>query len=217
MLSSISDIRNNIKSNNVDVLKEALEFAKACLADERDRGKAAETRAAATLAVLGLIAGLVVPQAQTLGVIDNDTGWFLLVGYIAPLVFLVRGLLCAVRVLAVSKRYRNTPELVFALPEYSYKDALREEIAAVIWEYRHAVQPTTAKLYWLDRCQRSGVIAIVLLAVFAVAVIVSHQEWFEISRGVTVAFAVLVAIVFAGELLATRGGIWSGWGKERRG
>lgn len=217
MVSSISDIRDNIRSNNVDVLKQSLEFARACLADERDRGKAAETRAAATLAVLGVIAGLVVPQAQTLGAIDNDSGWFLVVGYIAPLAFLVWGLICALRVLAVSKRYRNKPERVFAFPEYSYKDALREEIAAIIWEYRHTVEPTTNKLYWLDRCQRSGVKAIILLAGFAVAVIVVHQEWFEIPCCMTVAFAVLVSIVFARELLAARGGIWSGWGKRGRG
>ena len=212
MPTSQSAIRDRITSNDIDVLRQSLAFASTCLADERERGKTAETRAAAMLAVLGVVAGLVVPQAATLGTIDNGTNLFLLVGYVAPLPFVLRGLVYAVRVLSVSRRFRNTPELVFALQEHSQAEALRTEIAAVVWECRQTVQPTTAKLHWLYRCQLNGLAAFILLAIFAVAVVVGRQEWFEMAPCVTLVFGVLVTVVFAGEGWLARRGIWS---KER--
>lgn len=208
MSSSMSEIRGRITSDDVDVLRQSLAVASACLADERDRSKTAETRAAAMLAVLGVIAGLVVPQATTLGPLNNGTGWFLFVAYISPLLFLLKGLIYAVRVLSVSMRFRNTPERLFSFQDGSEQEALRLEIAAAIWEYRQSVQPTTAKLYWLDRCQRSGLTAVIFLAVFATAVIVARQQWFEIPLCVTLVFGLLVAVMFAGESLVARRGIW---------
>ena len=210
MPTSQTEIRERITSNDLDVLRQSLAFASACLADERDRSKTAETRAAAMLAVLGVIAGLVVPQAATLGgAVDMGTNLFLLVGYIAPLLFILRGLVYAVRVLSVSRRFRNTPELLFALQEHSQPEALRVEIAAVVWEYRQTVQPTTTKLHWLYRCQLNGLAALILLAIFAVAVVVGRQEWFEMPPCVTLVFGVLVAVVFASEGLVAQRGIWS--------
>lgn len=209
MSSSMSEIRHKITSNDVEVLKQSLAVASTCLADEKDRSKTAETRAAAMLAVLGVIAGLVVPRSATLGAIDTGTGWFLLVGYVAPLLFLLRALVYAVRVLSVSIRWRNIPERLFALQECSQQEALRAEVAAVLWEYRQVVQPTTEKLYWLYRCQRNGLAAIFLLATFAVAVVVGRQQWFEIPLCVTLVFGVLVAVVFVGESLLAQRGIWN--------
>lgn len=210
MSTSQSEIRDRITSNDIDVLRQSLAFASACLSDERERSKTAETRAAAMLAVLGVIAGLVVPQAAMLGAIDNGTNWFLLVGYIAPLLFILKGLVYAVRVLSVARRFRNTPDLAFALQEYSHAEALRAEIAAIVWEYRQAVQPTTAKLYWLYRCQLNGLAALILLAIFAVAVVVGRQEWFEMPLCGALLFGVLVAVVFVGEGWVAQRGIWSG-------
>ena len=209
MSSSMPEIRDKITSDDREVLKQSLAVASACLADEKERSKTAETRAAAMLAVLGVIAGLVVPQAATLGAIDSGTGWFLLVGYIAPLLFLLRALVYAVRVLAPSIRCRNTPERLFAFQECSEQEALRAEIAAVVWEYRQGVQPTTDKLYWLYRCQRNGLVAIFLLAAFAVALVMERQQWFEIPLYVTLVVGILVAVMFAGESLVARGGIWN--------
>ena len=107
MTDSVAEIRDRVTSNEIEVLKQSLAFANVCLADEKDRGKTAETRAAAMLAVLGVIAGLVVPEAQALGAIKDSASWFLLIGYIAPLLFLLRGVTFAWRVLGVSQRFRK--------------------------------------------------------------------------------------------------------------
>ena len=85
---------------------------------------------------------------------------------------------------------------------------MREEIAAVIWEYGQIVEPTNTKLHCLQRCQRNGVAAIVFLAFFAVATIASGQTWFVVQPYVAIGLGLVVAVAFAGERFLSERGMW---------
>ena len=53
----LCEIRSKITSNDTEVLRHSLGFVQERLREEQDRGKAAETRAVAVLAILGILAG----------------------------------------------------------------------------------------------------------------------------------------------------------------
>ena len=77
----LREIRNQITANDVEVLRHSLGFVQERLREEQDRGKAAETRATAILAVLGILAGLIVPVATTIESVEETSRLFL---YVAP-------------------------------------------------------------------------------------------------------------------------------------
>ena len=66
----------------------------------------------------------------------------------------------------------------------------------MLWTYLQSIQPNTAKLFWLHRCQRNGVVAVVLLVLFGLAVIVTSNQWFEPSLCTSVVVSVVTAILF---------------------
>ena len=73
MPASISEIQQKITSEDIDVLRQSLEFVRRCLLQENERGKAAETRATVMLGILGVIATLVIPGAENLAT-NSKTG-----------------------------------------------------------------------------------------------------------------------------------------------
>lgn len=211
MPASQSEIRSQVTSNDVDVLRQSLEFVKGYLAQENERGRVAEVRATVMLAVLGVFAGLIIPRAEVFTKKTGDESWFLLVAFIASLFFLVKGIFYAIRVLGISKRYRSRPDSIYDFQTLSPADALREEIVAVIWEHEHATSPTTEKLFWLNRCQRNSVLAIFLFVLFGLAFIVAHKQWFGIPVCATLVLGAIVGSVFlVGDILAERFGLWGG-------
>ena len=204
------DIRNCITSNDVKVLEQSLTFVKQRAAREVDRGKAAETRATAMLAVLGVFTGLIVPRIESLANIAGDSRWFLLVVFLSSLLFLVRGLVYAIKVLSVGKQYQATPETVYDFQKLSYEDVLREEITTLLWECRQATRPNTEKLFWLNRCQRSGFIAISLFLVFGTLLVPMRGEWLSLPLWASACFGILtITLLFFGDRICEHfGEIW---------
>lgn len=204
------DIRNYITSNDAKVLEQSLTFVKQRAVQEAERGKVAETRATAMLAVLGILAGLVVPRIESLAKPAGDNWWFLLVAFLASLLFLGRGLFYAIKVLSVRKQYWVKPETVYDFQKLSYEDALREEITAILWECRQMAQPNTEKLFWLNRCQRSGFIAIALFLVFGTLLIFARKECLFLPLWASTCFGILaITLLFFGDrIFEYFGGIW---------
>lgn len=208
-MREISEIREQLASQDNKVLEQSLRFASARCAQEAERGKAAETRATAMLAILGILAGFIVPLVETVEAAKGDDKWSLLVLFLGSLLFLVKGLYNAVRVLGVSKTYRLEIETVFDFQPLSQPDALREEIAGLIWEYRKAIQPNTEKLFRLHRCQRSGLLAIIFFMLFGVLLLAAREEWFQLPLWAAGALAVLAVLLLAfSDKLFERLGIW---------
>ncbi len=204
------DIRNCITSNDVKVLEQSLTFVKQRAVQEVERGKAAETRATAMLAILGVLASLIVPRIESLVKIAGDSRWLLLVAFLASVLFLGKGLFYAIKVLSVRKPYRVALETVYDFQELSHEDALREEITAILWECRQAVQPNTEKLFWLNRCQRSGFTAIALFLVFGTLLVLVRAEWLCAPLWASACFGILVItlLFFGDRTLEYFGRIW---------
>ncbi len=209
-MREISEIRNKLSSQDTDVLEQSLRFASARRAQENERGKAAENRATAMLALLGILAGFIVPLAGTIEAAKGDEKWFLLVLFLASLLFIAKGLYNAVRVLGISKTYRLEIETVFDFQPLSRADALREEVAGLVWEYRKAIQPNTEKLFRLHRCQRSGLLSIIFLMLFGVLLLAAREKWLQLPSWAAIALAAIAVLLLVfGDTLFERCGIWS--------
>ena len=199
MPSSLDDIEKQLTSSDLIVLRQSLELAEKCLAREGERRDRGENRATAMLATLGVIAGLIVPQANTVAAsgLAVDERWFLFVCFVGCVLFLVRGLVYAMKVIIVAKQYQIEPEsAVYELQKLRPVEAIRKEVAAVLWTYCRAVQPTTEKLFWLHRCQRNSVVAVILLVLFGLTVFVIRDQWFELPSCASMVAGVVGAILF---------------------
>lgn len=206
-MREIREIKDQLTSQDIEVLEQSLRFANARCTHEAERGKAAENRATAMLAFLGILAGFIVPVIETVEKVQGDAKWTLLIVFLASLLFIVKGLYYAVRVLGVSKVYRLEIGTVFDFQPLSREDALREEIAGLIWEYRKAIQPNTVKHFRLHRSQRSGLVAVVTFMLFGILLIVVRQGWLELPSWSAVAFgaAALAVLVFGDRVFETFG------------
>ena len=212
MPASISEIRHRITSQNIDVLRQSLEFVRRCLVQENERGKAAETRATVMLGILGVIATLVIPSAKDLTRDTEPTNeqWFLLVCFVSCLLFLTKGLYYAIRTISISKGYRVQPSMVFDLQNGSHVEAVRAEISGIIWEYDQSIQYNNGKLFWLQRCQRSSCVSILILVLFDLGSIETFRHWIDISTCIPLGLSALFIILFFFlDLVSERmGGIW---------
>ena len=134
MPESIREIQSRITSQDVDVLRQSLEFVRQCHLQELERGRVAETRATVMLGILGVIATLVIPSAGVLTTSTelNDRQWFLLVCFVACLLFLAKALAYAIRTISISKRYRLEPIMVYDQQTGSRIESLQAEISGVI-------------------------------------------------------------------------------------
>ena len=207
----LREIRNQITANDAEVLRHSLGFVQERLREEQDRGKAAETRATAILAVLGILAGLIVPFTTTIESVMETGRLFLYVIYAASISFLLRGIYYAIRILGIAKQFRLTPDSVYDFQSATLEDVLRDDVAATIWLYEQANEPNTRKLFWLNRAQRNGVIAIFLYAFLGASLFVLREELMTSPPLTTYAAATLAVLAW---LLvdrfaeARRFGIW---------
>ena len=212
MPSPISTIQQKITSEDVGVLKQFLEFAHRCLRQENERGKAAETRATVMLGILGVIATLVIPGAENLPANSKlgDASWLLLACYVSCLLFLAKALFYAIRTIGISKKYRLEPQMVFGLQDADQIEALRSEIAGIVWEYDQSIESNSGRLFWLHRCQRSTCIAIVILILFGFLSMEMLRHSIVLSAYLSIGLGVLsvVALLFLDHVAERMQGIW---------
>ena len=112
----LCEIRSKITSNDTEVLRHSLGFVQERLREEQDRGKAAETRAVAVLAILGILAGFIVPFAATIESVVECSRPFLYVIFAAPILFFLRGICYAIRILGITKQFRPHPPFCLRFP-----------------------------------------------------------------------------------------------------
>ena len=212
MPPSVSEIRGRITSVELDILRQSLEFARRCLERENERGKAAETRATVMLGALGVVISLVLPLASKVTPRNgpDEENWFLFVSFLSCLAFLLRALFYAVRIIGISKRYRVEPTIIYDLQALSPTDGLKEEIAAVMWEYHQTIQPNTDKLFWLHRCQRNSFVSLILLVFFGMGLIAVDRKWFEWWQCASFVVGILAPTLFMGldYVMERKGSIW---------
>lgn len=206
-------ILEQITASDIDVLEQSLAFVRERSALENERGKAAEARATAMLAILGILAGFIVPLIESIDGITGEIKWSLIATLFGSLLFLVKGLYYAVRILGVSKRHRLQIDSVFDFQPLSRADALREEIAGLVWECKQSTRPNTLHLFRLDRCQRSGFIAIILFMLFGILLLAADQHWIALPQWVAYVIGSTVLLMLClTDIIFEKNGIW---GKSR--
>ena len=212
MSTAITEIRQKITSNDIDVLKQSLEFARRCLVQENERGKAAETRATVMLGILGVIATFVITGAETLPTTSkpSDAEWLLLACFVSCLLFLLKALFYAIRTISVAKKYRVKPDMVLAWQQFSQADVLRTEIAGVLWEYDQSIVSNSGRLFLLQRCQRSSFIAILILVLFGFLSIEVLNDLIVVGSCVAVMFSLLsgLCLILLDRVVEGVQGIW---------
>ena len=202
MSSSINKIRQKITSEDIDVLRQFLEFVHRCLRQENERGKVAETRATVMLGILGAITTLAITGAENLLANSKlgDAGWLLLAScYASCLLFLAKALFYAIRTISISKKYRLEPQMIFDLQDTSQAGALQSEISGIVWEYERSIESNSGRLFLLHRCQRNSYVAIVILISLRVflnrysetfdSCIVMHTNWVQHSKRSSASFS----------------------------
>ena len=203
MAESLSEIEEAIQSSNQAILQRSLEFAYRCRQREYDRGRMAEARSTATLAILGVLVGLLVPQGADLPSKDDGSFWFLAASYVIPLLFLLVGIVYAFKGLGASQGLRVEVDTVLDFQKQTPEEALRSEVAAAVWECKKAIQPNSARLWYLERCQRSGLLAVFSLAVFGIGRLVTEKLSFEVPACLAVGYVTIavLALVFERKVL----------------
>ena len=213
MPASISEIQQKISSEDIDVLRQSLEFVRRCLLQENERGKAAETRATVMLGILGVIATLVIPGAENLATNSNpgDPGWLLLACFVSCLFFLIKALFYAIRTISIVKKHRLEPQMVFDLQDASQAKALRFEIVGIVWEYGQAIESNSGRLFFLQRCQRNSYVAILILVLFGFLSIEILRQWAVVSPCIPIGFSVLcgIMLIFLDPLAEKVQGVWN--------
>ena len=212
MPESMDEIRRKITSNDVDVLVQSLEFARRCLLRESERGQAAETRATIMLGVLGVVATLAITGTVALPKESSpsDREGLLLVCFVACLLFLAKALFYAILTIGVSRKYTLMPHRVFNWQQTHRRSALQSEIAGTIWEYDRSIDINSARLFRLQRCQRSSYVSIFVLVCCGVLSIEFIDAWIIFPKPAlfTLAATFVILLIFLDRILDEWQGLW---------
>ena len=161
------------------------------------------------MAIFGVFAGLVVQSAtqiQTILQTDRAILYVLLGG---SFLFLARGIFYSVKILSVTKQYRLTPDFIVEDQGDDIVESLRFSIAGVIWQYEQALGPNTTKLFWLNRAQRNGMIAVALFALYSFTFFSLQEQLFCVSmEAATLVGFALVMLLFFSDRTIEKFGIW---------
>jgi hypothetical protein len=159
----MKDERSRLTSCDAKVLQQSLDFARHRAGLETERGKAAEIRASIAIAFLGILTVFTARLTDLIHELHNNAK--LVVGAVLffVLLFIAKGAYSALKVVSVSSRYRVEIDTVFDFQALSEIEALKEEVAATVWEAKQAVQTNTSKLFLLHRSQRNAFMAIVCM------------------------------------------------------
>jgi hypothetical protein len=217
MVQSTEDIYSKITSDDEHVLRETLSFVQVRLNEEVERRRSAEGRATAIIAILGILAGLVFPIGDKISDFCAQNRYALYVILGGALLFLLKGIFYALKIVGVGKQYRMVPELVYEFQEKSIQFALRNEVAYHIWVYNNMKGLNTERLFWLHRAQRNCVVTIFGLVAFGSAAISIQGGIFSFSTTTSVAFAVFaIAGLIFGDNLAESEWVGSIWAKREK-
>ena len=207
-MMNLSKVQNKITSNDPDVVEYCLVFTKECMKEEEDRGKTFETKASGILAILGILTGLVAPVTARFYLSDKEISPLFFVIFFVFLLFLVKAVWYAIKVVRVSKAsktYRFTPEAVY---KFQYLDILqikRNIVSRRISMHKKMVQRNTEKALYLQRAHRNSAISIAVYLIFGAAFLFdinSLSSWFVSPCYMYVLYsAILVICLFLDRIL----------------
>jgi hypothetical protein len=210
------EIIGRLSTDDERVLERCLVFVKEKLQEETLRGQLAMTRGQIGLSVIGVLTVFILPLAQMIVQVETESArTLLLVIFVMAIIFLWKAAMFGIYIIRGLKGYRAIPDFVFEVQNSEYKEAVRNEIALRIWEYRKSLAPTNQRLFWLDRCQRNAAVAIMLLALVGAGLAVADSMQLQVPEWLSwSALLVLGAGAVVWDPVVERFGIWGG-GSDR--
>ncbi|UCC41429.1 MAG: hypothetical protein JSV96_08425 [Candidatus Aminicenantes bacterium] len=204
------DIRSKVTSENLSILKRSLLFVDDRLALLRERGKQAETRATAMLAVSSILAGFVVHFGKSLEKLKLFNSVLFAALYLAVIFFIIKSIYYSIKALWVLKGNELNTDLVFELQDFSESEAARYELTWKIWEYWQYIPLTNEKLFWLNRSQRNTVAALITYMFLGMVLYLEMKLGFSsywIVNGLAVVFLVSF-VLFIDIAMERLGNVW---------
>jgi len=209
-MKSIESIKNQLSTNDIEVIKKCQEFIDDRSQLERIRGESAERRANIILSTLGASSAFLVFMASNLLGDPDKVGWLVIILYAASALWLSRSVWYCVKSIRTQSRYRVTEDSVFEVQDKSEIDTAKLFLSGKIWELGCSVQPNTERLFYVQRAQRAFIVFVVILLLLGVVVISRDFLSINPSPCILLLISALIVIFWVlGDYLIERGGIWN--------
>jgi hypothetical protein len=205
-----SEIRKNLRSENLSILGQSLTFVNERLVLERSRSEKAEKRATVLLAVSGILSGFIVHFAKLIDLPNSNNTFLLSIFYIGAIFFVLKAGLYAIRALWALKGNELSPHLSFDIQELSEIDAIREETIWKIWEYYQLLPVGNERLYWTNKSQRNTIGAIVAFTFTGVLWFIQKTTEFytPVILCFFIAFIMAIIVIFLDIFSEKHGNLW---------
>lgn len=205
-----SEIRKNLRSENLSILGQSLTFVNERLVLERSRSEKAEKRATVLLAVSGILSGFIVHFAKLIGLPNSNNTFLLSIFYIGAIFFVLKAGLYAIRALWALKGNELSPHLSFDIQGLSEIDAIREEAIWKIWEYYQLLPVGNERLYWTNKSQRNTIGAIVAFTFTGVLWFIQKTTEFytPVISCFFIAFIMAIIVIFLDIFSEKYGNLW---------
>ena len=205
-----SEIRKNLRSENLFILGQSLTFVNERLVLERSRSEKAEKRATVLLAVSGILSGFIVHFAKLIGLPNSNNTFLLSIFYIGAIFFVLKAGLYAIRALWALKGNELSPHLSFDIQGLSEIDAIREETIWKIWEYYQLLPVGNERLYWTNKSQRNTIGAIVAFTFTGVLWFIQKTTEFytPVISCFFIAFIMAIIVIFLDIFSEKYGNLW---------
>ena len=205
-----SEIRKNLRSENLSILGQSLTFVNERLVLERSRSEKAEKRATVLLAVSGILSGFIVHFAKLIGLPNSNNTFLLSIFYIGAIFFVLKAGLYAIRALWALKGNELSPHLSFDIQGLSEIDAIREETIWKIWEYYQLLPVGNERLYWTNKSQRNTIGAIVAFTFTGVLWFIQKTTEFytPVISCFFIAFIMAIIVIFLDIFSEKYGNLW---------
>ena len=205
-----SEIRKNLRSENLFILGQSLTFVNERLVLERSRSEKAEKRATVLLAVSGILSGFIVHFAKLIGLPNSNNTFLLSIFFIGAIFFVLKAGLYAIRALWALKGNELSPHLSFDIQGLSEIDAIREETIWKIWEYYQLLPVGNERLYWTNKSQRNTIGAIVAFTFTGVLWFIQKTTEFytPVISCFFIAFIMAIIVIFLDIFSEKYGNLW---------
>lgn len=194
-MNQIDKIQSKITSSEPETLKQCLSFIKDRLQWEIDRGKRAEGRATTMLTLIGIVTAVVIHFTDKHNETLKDELLISTSLFVSALFLLLKSGFYACKALSITFQKRITPQLIINIQDKTAIDALKKEIAALIWEYDQWVKPNSIRLYYLNKCQWALAASIILLSCLSFLIILKAIGVLDVPNALEIPLFLILLIV----------------------
>jgi hypothetical protein len=208
-MRSLKELREELSTSNIDVVRLCEKFVDERISQERMRGDAAERRANIILGTLGASTAFMIFIASVL-LEKRDGNSLVVLLYAAAALWVSRSVWYCIKTIRPQSRNRIDVKSLFNFQGKSEIDALKDIVSGKIWELQQSIQPNTERLFYAQRAQRALIIFVGILLLLGMAIMSQGYFTFHLRTCVLViGSAIAVACLFFADYFIEKSGIWN--------